>query len=111
MQLKSLIGPAFLALSMTTLPATAQDKPPAPPADKPQDKSNGDRPKDKPEFPPFDEVAKDYEKVVSVADGTPSLYTVWVDKKRNQLLAELPRTWPNQKYFFAITQASGGVFA
>src|SRR5688572_19738241 len=66
---------------------------------------------DKPEFPPFDELAKGYEKVVSTADGAQSLYTVYVDRKKNQILAELPRGWENQKHFIAITQASGGVFA
>jgi len=67
--------------------------------------------KDKPEFPPFDQVSKDHEKVVSTADGQPSLYTLWVDRKRGQMLAELPRGWESQKHFIALTQASGGVFA
>lgn len=70
----------------------------------------GERP-EKPDFPPFDQVSKGFEKVVSVADGSQSLYTVWVDRKKDQLLAELPRNWQNQKYFVAVTQAAGGVFA
>lgn len=65
----------------------------------------------KPDFPPFDQVSKDFEQVISVADGSRSLYTVWIDRKRNQLLAELPRGWQNQKYFIAVTQAGGAVFA
>lgn len=63
------------------------------------------------DLPPFEEVSKDYEKVVSVADGSQSLYNLYIDRKRNQLLAELPRGWQNQKYFFAVTQSTGGVFA
>ena len=66
---------------------------------------------EKPELPPFDQVSKDYEKVVSTADGAASLYTLFIDRKRNQLLAELPRGWESQKHFIAITQSSGGVFA
>lgn len=60
---------------------------------------------------PFAEVSKDYERVVSTTDGQPSLYGVWIDKKRDQLLAELPRAWQNQKYLIAVTQASGSIFA
>src|SRR5262245_55941740 len=63
------------------------------------------------ELPPFEEVSKGYEKVVSTADGAQSLYTLFVDRKKNQVLAELPRGWESQKHFIAITQASGGVFA
>ena len=32
----------------------------------------------KPEFPPFTEVLKGYDKVVSTADGVRSLYTLYV---------------------------------
>ncbi len=63
----------------------------------------------KPDFQPFDQVSKDYEKVVTTTDG--SFYNLWIDKKHNQLLAELPRGWEGQKHFIAVTQASGGVFA
>ena len=66
---------------------------------------------DRPDFPPFDQVSKGYEKVISTADGAASLYTLWIDRKKNELLAELPRGWESQKHFFAVTQASGGVFA
>lgn len=61
------------------------------------------------DLPPWDQVAKDYEKVTSTPDG--SFYGLWIDRKRNQLLAELPRGWENQKHYIAVTQASGGVFA
>ena len=81
------------ALGMLSLPAFAQDRP---------DRKAGD-------LPPWDEVSKDFEKVTTTTDG--SFYNVYLDKKRDQLLAELPRGWENQKHMVAITQASGGVFA
>ncbi|MBX3356563.1 MAG: zinc-dependent metalloprotease [Phycisphaeraceae bacterium] len=63
---------------------------------------------DKPEFPPFDQVIKGLEKVVSPStDGTPSLYTLYIDKKKNRLLAELPAQFANQRIFIA-TSISGG---
>ena len=64
-----------------------------------------------PDFPNFADVSKNYTKVVSTADGKSSLYTVFLDKKNNQLLAELPRGYANQRHLIAVTQAAGGVFA
>ncbi|MEM7227611.1 MAG: zinc-dependent metalloprotease [Planctomycetota bacterium] len=65
----------------------------------------------KPEFPPWDKVSDGYKKVDPSGDATSSLYTLYVNKKTNDVLAELPRGWDNQKYFVAVTQASGGDFA
>ncbi|MDX2118699.1 MAG: zinc-dependent metalloprotease [Planctomycetota bacterium] len=59
---------------------------------------------------PWAEVSKGYEKVTSTADGQ-SYYGIWVDKKKNQMLAELPRGWESQRQFFALTVASGEIFA
>lgn len=67
--------------------------------------------KPKPDFPKFTDVAKNYTKVVSSADGSGSLYTIYLDKKRNQLLAELPRGYERQKHFFAMTVAKGDMWA
>ncbi|MHC4415902.1 MAG: zinc-dependent metalloprotease [Planctomycetota bacterium] len=63
--------------------------------------------KEKPEFPPFAEVAKGYEKVVSRADDAGSLYTIYVDKKKQQMLAELKRGFEGQKIFVATSIAGG----
>ena len=63
------------------------------------------------DLPPFAEVSKEYTQVNSTADGQQSLYGLWYDAKKEQLLAELPRGWANQKHLIAITQASGGIFA
>jgi hypothetical protein len=84
--------------------ATAQDGA-APPAGGP-----GPRP-EKPDFAPFAEVSKDYEKVVSTADGAEALYTIWKRDKDGQLLAELPRGFAGQKHFIAMTVAGGDIWA
>ena len=63
--------------------------------------------KSKPDFPPFAEVAKGYEKVTSQAGDTTSLYTIWVDRKRHQMLAELKPGFENQKIFIATSIAGG----
>ncbi len=68
-------------------------------------------PENKPDFPPYQEVMKGYEKVVSTMDDKPSLYTLWLSKKDNQVLAELPKSFANQKHFIALTVASGERFA
>jgi len=67
--------------------------------------------KPKPEFPPLDEVLKDYEKVVSTADGQRSLYTIWTRAKDGQMLAALPSDYETKKFFIALTIASGEYFA
>ena len=63
------------------------------------------------DFPTFDKVSEGFSKVVSTADGSSSLYTIYVNKKTNQMLAELPRNFANQKHFFAMTVASGDMWA
>ena len=65
----------------------------------------------KPEYPPHATVLKDYEKVVSTLDGKPSMYTLYIDKKNGQLLAELPANFATKKYFLATTVAAGDEFA
>ena len=65
----------------------------------------------KPEFPPLDQVLKDYEKVISTADGQRSLYEIWIREKDGQMLAALPSGYESKKFFFALTVASGEDFA
>ena len=64
---------------------------------------------EKPEFRPFPEVSKGYEKVNS-PEGE-SFYGIWVDKKKGQMLAELPRGYEGQKHFIAMTVSSGEDYA
>lgn len=67
--------------------------------------------KPRPEYPPFETVAKGYKKVVSTMDGAAGLYTIWKREKDGQMLAELPRTYASDKYFFAMTVNSGETYA
>ncbi|HVZ94676.1 MAG TPA: zinc-dependent metalloprotease [Phycisphaerales bacterium] len=67
--------------------------------------------KDKPDFPEFKEVGKDFEKVVSTADGQGSLYTIYKRDKDQQMLAEFPRDFEKQKIFIAGTIAAGTPWA
>lgn len=99
-----------LALVCALVPAIAIARPSAPPDGPPkgepgaQGKKEGGKQDD---FPPFQDVAKDYDKVVSTADGQESLYTVWTRKKDGQVLAELPKDFERQKLFIATTIAGG----
>jgi len=56
------------------------------------------------------DVSKDYERVVSTADGN-SFYNLYINRKTNQVLAELPRGYEKQNHFFAMTVAGGEIFA
>jgi hypothetical protein len=58
----------------------------------------------------WEEVSKDFERVVSTADGG-GFYGVWKSKEKNQLIAELPRGYERQNHFFAMTVAGGETFA
>ncbi|MBY0307886.1 MAG: zinc-dependent metalloprotease, partial [Phycisphaerales bacterium] len=60
-----------------------------------------------PEFPPFAEVSKGFEKVNSSADGTGPMYTLYKRDKDARLLAELPRNFEQQKLMIATTYAGG----
>jgi len=60
----------------------------------------------KKEFPPFDKVVEDFEKVVSTADGK-SLFDIYVNEKEGKVLAALPRNFEKQTYFLAPTFAEG----
>ena len=64
-----------------------------------------------PDFPPFKDAAKDYEKVVSTVDGQETLYTLYKRDKDQGLLAELPRGYASQKHYWAMTVASGDIWA
>lgn len=60
-----------------------------------------------PEFPPFDSVAGELEKVVSTVDGSKPLYTLYKDDKSGRLLAELPPTFEKQTVMIVPTVSGG----
>lgn len=61
-----------------------------------------------PEFPPFADVSKGFEKVASPdGGGGGSMYTLFKRDKDARLLAELPRNFEQQKVFIATTYAGG----
>jgi hypothetical protein len=82
-------------------------QPQAPPEAGANVKAPPAKPKEKPEFPKFEDVAKDYKKVVSSVGAPRSLYTIWTREKDAQMLAELPRNHESQKLFIAYTVAGG----
>src|SRR5262245_56342434 len=64
-----------------------------------------------PDFPKPEEVLKGFERVVSTADGRKSVYTLWSRGKDQQLYAELPAQYANQRHYLALTVASGDNYA
>ncbi|HCT46639.1 MAG TPA: hypothetical protein DF699_15645, partial [Phycisphaerales bacterium] len=56
------------------------------------------------------DVSDGFERVISTADGQ-SFYGLYINKKTNQVLAELPRGYEKQHHFFAMTVAGGEIFA
>ena len=66
--------------------------------------------KEKPEFKPWAEVSKGFEKIDSI-NGDKSFYTLWRKSKDGSLLAELPRGFEGQRHFIALTIASGEEYA
>jgi hypothetical protein len=96
------------AISATLMLALAAGvtlaQPPAPPPGVP----GGE---EKPDFPPFKEAAKDFEKVVSFSEGGEPFYGLYKKDKDQSLLAELPRGFQGQKHYFAMTVASGDMWA
>ena len=61
----------------------------------------------KPDFPKFDDVVKDLEKVVSTADGSSPLIDLYKDDKTGKLLGVLPRGYENKLMLIACTISGG----
>ncbi len=81
-------------------PATVPVPVTAPPESKPVE-----------ELPSAEKVLAGYEKVVSTADGRRSFYTLWNRAADQQLYAELPEAYANQRHYLALTVSSGGSYA
>ncbi len=71
----------------------------------------GGKADDKDKLPSFESVSKGFRKVVSTANGSRSLYNIWVRDKDGQMLAELPAGYERQFHFIAMTVAGGDLWA
>ncbi len=96
-----LAGAATLAFGQQPAPAPGQAPVIAPPQPSPPEA----------DYPPVEQTLKDYEKVVSTADGAKPFYTLWVRGKDQQVMAELPQAFATQRHFLALTVASGESYA
>ena len=76
--------------------------PPGPPGAPPNGKK-----KDKPDYPPFDDVIKDMEKVVSTTDGSQPLIEMYKDEETGKLLGALPSKYATDLYMVASTISGG----
>lgn len=61
---------------------------------------------DKKDFPPFDQVSKEFVKVPT-DPGTKPFWTVWTRDKDGQMLAEIPADFEGARWYIAPTVASG----
>lgn len=79
---------------------------PAPASAAPQVKRPQEGP-EAPEFPPFATVSNDYKEVKSTEDGEKPLYRLWVNDKKQKVLAELPRDFAKRNVFIGWTISGG----
>lgn len=63
-----------------------------------------------PQLPPFADVSKDFERIVSTPDGA-SLFGLFLNRKEEQMLVEFPRGWDKMKFLIAATPAGGVIFS
>ena len=61
----------------------------------------------RPDFPQFSDVIEGYTQVKSTEDGVRPLYHLWVNSKKQSVLAELPRDYA-KRYVFMGWTISGG---
>ena len=96
---------ATIAASVVVLAGTAFDASAGPPAPPPGGPAAAKA--DKPEYPPFDKVVEDLEKVISTADGAAPLYDLYRDQETGRLLAALPGNYQDQLVMIACTISGG----
>ncbi|MBL9116676.1 MAG: zinc-dependent metalloprotease [Verrucomicrobiaceae bacterium] len=63
------------------------------------------------DYPKPEDVIKDYAPVVSTVESQGSFYKLWKRDKDQQLLAELPRNFMNERHFVALTVSGGENYA
>ncbi len=69
--------------------------------------SDGDGSGKPPEYPPFEEVSKGLERVVSTSDGATPLWELWAERKEGRLIAVLPQGFATQMLMIACTVSGG----
>ena len=69
------------------------------------------KPTVKPDFPSYTTVLKGFEQVISSMDKKDSLFSIYVRKKDQQMMAALPVGYEAKKFFIATTVASGETYA
>jgi len=69
-------------------------------------KATPDGPKEKPDFPKFDEAMKDFEKVSTTEK---SFLTLWYNKKKDSLRAQIPASLIGQQFLIATSMSGGHV--
>ncbi len=94
-----------------TLPAATVENAEALPNPEPQPQQPASNRPPAPDYPKVEEVTKDYTQVVSTVDSQQSFYKLWKRDKDQQLLAELPRDFAQQRHFIALTIAGGESYA
>ncbi|MFO0828151.1 MAG: zinc-dependent metalloprotease [Phycisphaerales bacterium] len=110
MNKNTLVG-TFLTLSVAaTLVAVASPQQGPPPGPPPGAEGGGAPRGPGSDLPKFEDVSKGYERVVSTPDGQ-TLFGLYINKKDEQLLAELPKGWDRMKFFIAATPAGGVIFS
>ena len=90
----------FVVLSLILLSSAVAQSPPNPP-----------KPTVKPDFPSYTTILKGYDQVISSMDKKDSLFSIYVRKKDQQMLAALPVGYESKKFFIATTVASGETYA
>ncbi|HKQ49988.1 MAG TPA: zinc-dependent metalloprotease [Phycisphaerae bacterium] len=104
-RLSSLI-PAFMASFLVAALAIAD---PGEPEGDEAPKGKAARPtadKPKPDFPPFDEVMKDYTEVPTAESP---FFPLWYNKKTDSLRAQIPASLIGQKFLVATSMAGGPI--
>lgn len=91
----------LVATAMSTF-AYAADVPTKPPVPTPAAAVAGP----KPEYPPFDEVMKDF---VEVPTAEKPFITLWHNKKTDQLRAQIPSSFLGTKFLIASSMSGGSV--
>ncbi len=93
-------------------PAAEGADPAAPGADKDAKDRDKDKDKDKPDYPKFEEVTKDYTlmPVISTKEGESPFLSLYWNEKKDSLLAVIPKSMLGKQFLMASSIAAGPAF-